>query len=377
MKKAVAIILSLIMVAMMCPLAVFAEGGYKVIFVDGVTYEIISEIEVDNLDDITEQMFPEVPEHEGFMFFGWDGYIDDETGEIVFIADYIDESCIDGLTAKFSVKLVDSVTGEQFAAIEFDLFNFMDVEIPEIPEHEGYIFIGFEFGESSENEIVLIARYIEIEEPEESVSEDDFYSMVFVDGLTGEVISRYEFDDMAELMFPEPKEYEGYAFMGWNFEIDDENREIIITSIYMDVSMLQDFAISIPMTFIDGLTGEVIGTFDIFTIVGAQFEGPILPVHEGYVITGFEISEDGTSIIVIYEESEISTSRKPIESVLKGDADGDGIVDTDDATEILRYMAELSTLDDSQINAADINGDGVVNTLDASYILRAVAGIEE
>lgn len=63
---------------------------------------------------------------------------------------------------------------------------------------------------------------------------------------------------------------------------------------------------------------------------------------------------------------------------LKGDADLNGVVDTRDSAEVLKYDAELKTLTKEQIKAADVNEDGAANTNDAVSILKYAAGkIEE
>ena len=59
------------------------------------------------------------------------------------------------------------------------------------------------------------------------------------------------------------------------------------------------------------------------------------------------------------------------------DVNGDGIVNTGDAVLILKYAAELVTLDTNQLTLADTTGDGTVNTGDAVLILKYAAGLIE
>ncbi len=58
-----------------------------------------------------------------------------------------------------------------------------------------------------------------------------------------------------------------------------------------------------------------------------------------------------------------------LDSVLLGDANGDGYVNISDVTDIQRAVAEIDTLDDLRKKAADVNGDGVV-TIDDATILQ-------
>lgn len=57
---------------------------------------------------------------------------------------------------------------------------------------------------------------------------------------------------------------------------------------------------------------------------------------------------------------------------LAGDADGNGVVNANDALLVLRYS--LGILNEIS-SACDVNGDGVVNANDALFILRAALGI--
>lgn len=60
-------------------------------------------------------------------------------------------------------------------------------------------------------------------------------------------------------------------------------------------------------------------------------------------------------------------------SPLYGDANGDGAVNTLDASWVLKYDVAKIELTDEQFLAADVNGDGYADNLDATYILEYVA----
>ena len=62
-----------------------------------------------------------------------------------------------------------------------------------------------------------------------------------------------------------------------------------------------------------------------------------------------------------------------LDSVLLGDANGDGYVNISDVTDIQRAVAEMDTLDDLCKKAADINGDGVVMIDDATFLQTYLA----
>ena len=65
---------------------------------------------------------------------------------------------------------------------------------------------------------------------------------------------------------------------------------------------------------------------------------------------------------------------KPTEpDYLLGDVDGDGKVNIVDATEIQRYIADLTEFTPNQLKAADYNQDGQINITDATAIQFAIA----
>lgn len=55
---------------------------------------------------------------------------------------------------------------------------------------------------------------------------------------------------------------------------------------------------------------------------------------------------------------------------LRGDVDNDGDITTGDSAALLRYNAELDSLDEAALDGADVNGDGVADTKDAVLILQ-------
>lgn len=56
-----------------------------------------------------------------------------------------------------------------------------------------------------------------------------------------------------------------------------------------------------------------------------------------------------------------------------GDVNGDGKISILDATEIQKYLAELSSLNDNQLAVADVNCDGKISILDATEIQKYLA----
>ncbi|MEE0874522.1 MAG: dockerin type I repeat-containing protein, partial [Ruminococcus sp.] len=69
------------------------------------------------------------------------------------------------------------------------------------------------------------------------------------------------------------------------------------------------------------------------------------------------------------------SSETVTESTIPGDVTGDGKVTIDDATEIQKYLADLTDFTPEQIEAADTYGDGIITIDDATMIQKLVAGM--
>lgn len=63
-------------------------------------------------------------------------------------------------------------------------------------------------------------------------------------------------------------------------------------------------------------------------------------------------------------------TKKVAAARLLGDVDGNGSLDTQDGSVLLRAAAELEELDADALESADVNGDGSVDTNDAALILQ-------
>ena len=139
----------------------------------------------------------------------------------------------------------------------------------------------------------------------------------------------------------------------------------------------------IDVTFIDGVTDEIIGEQHI--PYGADAVLPIPPVHEGYVFSYWQGDYTDittpTIITAVYEQLPDAGSPKPTYSAEPtpeptpvpqypaGDADGNGIVEINDALLVLRYALGLYENDIIPI-CCDLTGDGSIQIDDVLLILR-------
>jgi hypothetical protein len=62
---------------------------------------------------------------------------------------------------------------------------------------------------------------------------------------------------------------------------------------------------------------------------------------------------------------------------LRGDANGDGVVDVLDVLRVSNYLVDLATIDEANMEKADANNDGTIDVLDVLRISNYLVGLAE
>lgn len=70
----------------------------------------------------------------------------------------------------------------------------------------------------------------------------------------------------------------------------------------------------------------------------------------------------------------LTFSKSLAADTVRGDVNGDGVVDFDDAYLVFNYVAGTSPLNSKQLAASDINGDGRVTAADAAQLFHFITG---
>lgn len=124
----------------------------------------------------------------------------------------------------------------------------------------------------------------------------------------------------------------------------------------------------------------------ILEAIGHSYETVIIPPGcetEGYAEYTCVVCED------MYRDSKTQATGHNYENgicaicgeeddtVCKGDLNGDGEITSADAVLLARYLADLQTLSEIQLQAADINGDSEVASADSVLLARHLAGFNE
>ena len=170
---------------------------YQVVFVS--ENDVLSEATLDYGSAIT---VPEVPEREGYTFLGWEPEVDETVPahDVTYRAQWQ----VNQYTLSF-----DSNGGTDVAAITQDYGT--EVTAPAAPTREGYTFLGWD-------------KDIPSTMPAENQSftaqwQINQYQVVFVS--ENDVLSEATLDYGSAITVPEVPEREGYTFLGWEPEVDE------------------------------------------------------------------------------------------------------------------------------------------------------------
>ncbi|MGN1432731.1 MAG: dockerin type I repeat-containing protein, partial [Ruminococcus sp.] len=129
------------------------------------------------------------------------------------------------------------------------------------------------------------------------------------------------------------------------------------------------------------VTFDVIGTGETTIDLDVEILG-VAYINDNYdVITAYPV--DYSKFVDItstpgFENMKLSgriTLNVPIETILYGDVNDDGIINVTDATLVQKYAAELTTLSADALKRADVNFDGVVNVHDSTLIRKYAADL--
>ncbi len=113
-------------------LGVLSDDYFDVTFVDGLTEEVI---EVQSVHAGYTPVYPTAPTHEGYTFAGWNPSTPPViTGPTTITANYNIRT--------YRVRFYDSITGQKLSSDYVQYGN--AAEAPEPPEHEGYVFVGWD-----------------------------------------------------------------------------------------------------------------------------------------------------------------------------------------------------------------------------------------
>ena len=155
-----------------------------------------------------------------------------------------------------------------------------------------------------------------------------------------------------------PAQYE--AFDG-NISTSDRATGMTVNALQTDKQTLRCFCYSLSGTSIAAGTGKVM-TIQLKPIGGQVAEG-------SYSLKVTNIKLGTSELANKYTGASTINGAFTVNAIIKGDVNGDGVVDTQDAIKVVQhYLGKNPT--DFNIQAADVNNDGLVDTQDAIQIIK-------
>ena len=142
----------------------------------------------------------------------------------------------------------------------------------------------------------------------------------------------------------------------------------------------------IPNSILEEIDGTAAGEFAIKNKMPTRLTANLgeantgkfvnLYIYDNYklkYVGASKIDKDGKAVLGAVGKSTYVMILDETVHAKMGDANGDGVVNSNDAAAILKYAVGIEAL--AVPEACDINGDGMINAVDASMLLKIIVGI--
>ena len=213
-----------------------------------------------------------------------------------------------------TVEFIDGFNNETISLQEVEVGE--DAEVPEDPEHENYVFVGWYLYEDQDvrvtdfteilEDLTVIGKYAD-DKNNNGIADDvdDYYNVVFMDTVDNTIISTQTVLEGLDANAPLAPIHNGFTFAGWSRGYTNVRENITVNALYiLNEEAAGNEVVLYEVTFIDGETDEVIEVQDVQEGLAATLPEP--PVHENKVFDHWkgeyeEVTEDVT-ITAIYAD---------------------------------------------------------------------------
>ncbi|MBE6562323.1 MAG: hypothetical protein E7660_01155 [Ruminococcaceae bacterium] len=112
-------------------------------------------------------------------------------------------------------------------------------------------------------------------------------------------------------------------------------------------------------------------------VISAVYNNGTTEIIDDYTVSGYESTVGTKNVIVSWNgfTDEFTVTVRDKDSVMAGDADGDGKVTTKDILLIRKYLGGAVTADKVIFTAADVDGDGKITTKDILRLRKFLGGV--
>ena len=334
---------------------------------------------------------PADPVRAGYTFTGWSGSYTNVQDDITLIAQYEPDS--------IRVRFVDwngTVLKDYNTT-----YGSLPVAPYQNPTREGYTFKGWNYA---------LTYPVYVDTTYTAQYDINVYAVYFLD-YNNAVLKTEYVNHGSDATPPANPTRAGYRFVRWDASYTNVTQQLYIHAVYevynapqISVETAygrsgQDVAVNILLANNEGISnasftisydtskltyksaqnGEIMSSMTVsgntFTFTNASStnaNGTLCTI----TFTVASNIDTGVSVPISFTSSTITervTGNVIINNFVVGDVNNDGLVNTLDATKLLRYLAGMEQLDTRSLDAADINRNGNVTTQDVVYLLKYCA----
>lgn len=229
----------------------------------------------------TDVIPPVAPVRAGYAFTGWSGNLENITGRVISVAQYVPEVPV------YTVTFVDW-DDSNITSIEVE--SHRAASAPQAPVHQGYTFTGWDkaFNDVT-SDITVKAQYL-----------INLYDVFFID-YDGTVITSVSVPHDQAATAPVAPVRDGYVFTGWSADFEHVVGTMFAVALYEPETPVYTHTVTY-----EDKDGGVITTEEV------KLNMPTAPMYDGFTFLGWMTVEgDATAGIVIraiYEQNTVPTS---------------------------------------------------------------------
>ena len=188
------------------------------------------------------------------------------------------------------------------------------------------------------------------------------YTVTFLDGLTGSVISTVTVEEGQAASAPAAPAHEGYHFIGWDADFSSVTGDMTVTAQYE----INNYTLTVY--YLDEHGAKIADAF-VGSFAHGRSYSVASPAVSGYtpdiaVVSGV-MTSDLTVIVTYYEDAPAG---------LPGDVDCNGAVNMADLALAASYVQNSGEVSAQGILNGDMNGDGVLSAADLAALYALILG---
>ncbi len=257
-----------------------------------------------------------------------------------FMITFAGSSVENAAVATREVIFTDGYNNKDIAKYQVEVGK--DVEVPKDPYHKNYVFAGwFDF----DNHDIKVTKFTNILADMHVIAlygkdinnngiddeNDTYYTVTFVNSMTGGVIKTQEVLTGMDATAPKAPKVSGYRFTGWSRSYRNVTADITVNTVYVKE---EEKVKTYKVTFIDGDTNEVISVEEVQE--GLSATAPTPNEHENRLFSKWE----GNYTNVTKDET--------VTAIYVDDKNKSGVDDEEEMVTIKFLPGEHGTINDDE-----------------------------